>query len=46
MALIIKWFYGISVTDFGTARSYTDLNWTYCVAIMFHGLVGTLVQVC
>jgi hypothetical protein len=45
MALLIRWFYGVSVTNFGVAKSYADLTWTYCVAIMFHGLVGTVVQV-
>lgn len=45
MGLLIGWFYGVSVTNFGQPRSYSHLTWTYCVAIMFHGLLGTIVQV-
>jgi hypothetical protein len=46
MGLLIGWFYGVSVTQFGVAGSYANLNWTYCAAIMFHAVLGTLVQVC
>jgi hypothetical protein len=45
MSLIIAWFYGISVTQFGNKESYTDVNWTFDTAVMFHGIIGTLVQV-
>jgi hypothetical protein len=44
ICLIMAWFYDISVDNFGNKDAFEDLTWTYCVGILFHGLVGTVVQ--